>query len=454
MTICPAATALYYSVAKSVRRGRGGPYREYFRSFRENFRQGAALSVILALFCAVGFFAAVYVVNLPQSAAVDFFYRATFFFALIVAFLILAVACPVLSRFRFKTAQILLFSLRAALRFPLRTLGLAALWGCAGRSLPLLPARAHPGPRAGHIRRDLPARTRLPALHAGAQRVRRGYGHLVSGMIDMKAKRLICLLLAASCLCVCCSASASSEDAGFCGVPFLDSRTVLVGDSLTCHLVDYFLKPMDLLCGASYMAAPNSAVNYYFEDWWPLKPLEQNAYGSTTSPGLEGLTFAEAVEATAGRFERVLFLMGSNSSEYSVVEDYTVVIDHMLENWPEATIYVQTVPDSVTGVVATERINGVIADTVACYEALGETRVVLLDSHSCWGSGCYLPDGAHLTDIGIRRWYDFLAQNLLARGYLMDDLAAKSLPELRRARAEQQALRLAERSFVISPLER
>ena len=44
---------------------------------------GAALSVILALFCAVGFFAAVYVVNLPQSAAVDFFYRATFFSAVI-----------------------------------------------------------------------------------------------------------------------------------------------------------------------------------------------------------------------------------------------------------------------------------------------------------------------------------------------------------------------------------
>ena len=36
VTICPAVTALYYSVAKSVRRGRGGPYREYFRSFREN----------------------------------------------------------------------------------------------------------------------------------------------------------------------------------------------------------------------------------------------------------------------------------------------------------------------------------------------------------------------------------------------------------------------------------
>lgn len=55
VTACPAVTALYYSVAKSIRRGRGGPYREYFRSFKENLVQGMGLSVILALFCAVGF---------------------------------------------------------------------------------------------------------------------------------------------------------------------------------------------------------------------------------------------------------------------------------------------------------------------------------------------------------------------------------------------------------------
>ena len=139
VTICPAVTALYYSVAKSVRRGRGGPYREYFRSFRENILQGIALSVILALFCAVGFFAAVYVVNRPQSGTVDFFYRATFFFSALVVFVVLAFGCPVLSRFRFKTAQILLFSLRAALRFPLRTLGLAALWAALGAAFRFFP---------------------------------------------------------------------------------------------------------------------------------------------------------------------------------------------------------------------------------------------------------------------------------------------------------------------------
>lgn len=108
------------------------PYREYFRSFKENLLQGIGLSVILALFCAVGFFAATYVVNRPLSEAVDFFYRATFFFACIVVFMILALACPVLSRFRFKTAQVLLFGLRLLVRFPLRTLGLIGVWAALG----------------------------------------------------------------------------------------------------------------------------------------------------------------------------------------------------------------------------------------------------------------------------------------------------------------------------------
>ena len=148
VTICPAVTSLYYSVAKSVRRGRGGPYREYFRSFRENILQGIALSVILALFCAVGFFAAVYVVNRPQSGTVDFFYRATFFFSALVVFVVLAFGCPVLSRFRFKT---LLFSLRVGARFPLRTLGLLALWAALGALCWFFPPALMIAPGAGTL---------------------------------------------------------------------------------------------------------------------------------------------------------------------------------------------------------------------------------------------------------------------------------------------------------------
>ena len=248
----------------------------------------------------------------------------------------------------------------------------------------------------------------------------------------MKMKRLISILLALSLLTACCYASAASEDEEW--PVFLDSETVLVGDSLTCHLIAMFLRPNDLLNGAGYMAAPNSAVNYFFEDWWPLEPLEQNAYGSETSEGLEGLTFAEAVEATEGQFTRVLFLMGSNSSEYSVVSDYTEVIDYMLIHWPDATIYMQTVPDSVTGVVSTERINGVIRDAVAYYEEQEDTRVKLLDTNSCWGSGCYLPDGAHLTDLGLRTWYEYLAENLPSREYIHREQVMSYAWELRRIR--------------------
>lgn len=266
----------------------------------------------------------------------------------------------------------------------------------------------------------------------------------------MKMKRLISILLVLALLPACCLAASDEDELPI----FLDSETVLVGDSLTCHLIAMLLRPYDLLCGASYMAAPNSAVNYYFEDWWPLEPLEQNAYGSETSEGLEGLTFAEAVEATAGQFTRVLFLMGSNSSEYSVVEDFTVVIDHMLLYWPDATIYMETVPDSSTGVVATERINGIIREAVEHYEAQEETRVKLLDTNSCWGSGCYLPDGAHLTELGLRTWYKYLAENLPIRRYLHEMAPAMPLEEFRRLRQEQRAKYFAKYWFIQVPLER
>ncbi len=132
VTACPAVTALYYSVAKSIRRGRGGPYREYFRSFKENLLQGLALSVILALFGTAGFFSAVYIVNEPLSTAVDFFYRVTLFFCCLMAFMLLALCCPVLSRFRLKTVHVLLFGLRLLVRFPLRTLGLIGIWAALG----------------------------------------------------------------------------------------------------------------------------------------------------------------------------------------------------------------------------------------------------------------------------------------------------------------------------------
>jgi len=48
ITIGTSTAALYYAMVKSVRRGRGYPFKEYFRAWKQNFLKGTILTVILA----------------------------------------------------------------------------------------------------------------------------------------------------------------------------------------------------------------------------------------------------------------------------------------------------------------------------------------------------------------------------------------------------------------------
>lgn len=49
ITIGPASTALYYTVVKVIRRERGYIFREFWRSFRLNFKRSAILGVLLTI---------------------------------------------------------------------------------------------------------------------------------------------------------------------------------------------------------------------------------------------------------------------------------------------------------------------------------------------------------------------------------------------------------------------
>lgn len=49
ITIGPATTALYYATVKAVRRDRGYLFREFFKSFKQNFKRGAIAGVIMTL---------------------------------------------------------------------------------------------------------------------------------------------------------------------------------------------------------------------------------------------------------------------------------------------------------------------------------------------------------------------------------------------------------------------
>ena len=52
----PATTALYYAMVKVIRRERGYAIREYFRSFKMNFRQGAVIAMIFGLLMGLLYF--------------------------------------------------------------------------------------------------------------------------------------------------------------------------------------------------------------------------------------------------------------------------------------------------------------------------------------------------------------------------------------------------------------
>lgn len=56
ITIGPASTALYYAVVKVIRRERGYLFREFFRSFKLNFKRATIVGVILTVvFIILGF---------------------------------------------------------------------------------------------------------------------------------------------------------------------------------------------------------------------------------------------------------------------------------------------------------------------------------------------------------------------------------------------------------------
>ena len=50
ITIGPANTALYYATVKSIRRDRGYLFREFFGSFKSNFKRGAITGIIFTFF--------------------------------------------------------------------------------------------------------------------------------------------------------------------------------------------------------------------------------------------------------------------------------------------------------------------------------------------------------------------------------------------------------------------
>lgn len=108
ITIGPANTALYYATVKVIRRERGYLFREFFKSFKLNFKRAAILGVILTLvFVVMGFDLMWAYANMNGAGSTG-----SILFGIFIAITFLLVcfstyAFPILSRFDMTVKQLM-----------------------------------------------------------------------------------------------------------------------------------------------------------------------------------------------------------------------------------------------------------------------------------------------------------------------------------------------------------
>ena len=108
ITIIPAGAALYYTVMKNLRRGRGNLGKVFWGSFRTNMKQGILLNVIVCIYGIVTLnwlaFAEQFKVTSAQGLIFHIISRAFLLFGIFSQVYL----CPVLSRFRGNAKEVLM----------------------------------------------------------------------------------------------------------------------------------------------------------------------------------------------------------------------------------------------------------------------------------------------------------------------------------------------------------
>ncbi len=114
ITMAGATSSFYYATIKSIRKGRGYPWKEFFHSFLRTLLQGMILTFLFVLAGAGVFFGREAAGDMQSIAGV---YLLMFYDALAVLLLgIFFFSCINLSRFYMKTGKLLRFSTIMALR--------------------------------------------------------------------------------------------------------------------------------------------------------------------------------------------------------------------------------------------------------------------------------------------------------------------------------------------------
>ena len=174
--------------------------------------------------------------------------------------------------------------------------------------------------------------------------------------------------------------------------------TLFIGDSLTYNFTGSYLPENGLLGDAKYTTQCGSQLTVFFG----TTKLEYNSQMMTRySEEFQGMEFDEAAASFGEKAEAIYIMWGTNYTPNATKDDYIAIVDFLLENCPNATIHMQTIPygDVIAYKTVNERINGAFAH----YQEKGEPRVFLIDTYTAIGN--HTVDGVHLNVTGNTNWY-------------------------------------------------
>ena len=192
-----------------------------------------------------------------------------------------------------------------------------------------------------------------------------------------------------------------------------DEYTLFIGDSITAGMVSSYLKPSGYFDDAMVMATPGATPVAYFVG--PRLEKDSDFY-SYYSGRFEGKVMSQGVEAVGESVHAVYFMMGTNFIEAVTEQTYIDILSHILENCPNATIYLQLVPYSLSSKVDEEQINWRVWAAYNYFTLeLEEPRIKLIETQVAIDFNLK-NDGIHLTEEGYRLWYQALVENAQNNG--------------------------------------
>ncbi len=125
-TIGAASSAAYYAMIKAVRKGFDRPTHDFWKSFRENFKQGSILTLIYGMIGALFVFAFLFYYHQPGDLALGMRWL---FLVLLAVYASAATLCFIwLSRFVITTGRAITYPMMLAMLHPKQTFGLIVFW--------------------------------------------------------------------------------------------------------------------------------------------------------------------------------------------------------------------------------------------------------------------------------------------------------------------------------------